>query len=92
MLNVLPKYPGRLHYHHGGFELAPRSAIRRLVAAFVGPRVDFKGYAVDAFEAVAALEANSPEAAEWWRANEPKVTAPGKGAFVFPAYDCEEVE
>jgi hypothetical protein len=92
VFDVLPKYQGRLHYHHGGFELAPRGMLRPLFAAFVGPRVDFEGYAVDAFEAVSALEANSPEAAAWWRTNEPKKVVPGGGAFVFPAYACEELK
>jgi hypothetical protein len=92
VFDVLPKYQGRLHYHHGGFELAPHGMLRRLYATFFGPRVDFKGYAVDAFEAVSALEANSPEAAAWWRTNEPRVFAPGEGAFVFPACDCEELK
>ena len=92
VFDVLPRYQGRLQFHHGGFEMAPRGALRRLVAVLLGPRADFKGYAVDAFEAVSALEAKSPDAAAWWRSNEPKVSNRGEGVFVFPADACEELK
>lgn len=92
VFDVLPKYQGRLQYHHGGFEMAPRGVLCGFIAALFGPRVEFRGYAVDAFEAVSALEANSPEAAAWWHTNYPKVSMSGGGAFVFPANACEELQ
>jgi hypothetical protein len=92
VFDVHPKYQGRVQYHHGGFDMAPRGVLRRLIATFLGPRVEFKGYAVDVFEAVSAPEANSPEAAAWWHTNEQRSRRLAGGVFVFPANACAEIK
>jgi len=42
---------------------------------------------VSVVDAIAALEAADPQAAEWWRENAPYLVKPGK-AFVFSSEVC----
>ena len=48
------------------------------------------GYIVDAGVALELLTAHSPEAAEWWRRNAPRLVEPGS-TFGFDDDCCEEL-
>jgi hypothetical protein len=76
-------------WRSAGVLSGPQTLFAR-VSALLSNRLERKeGYAVAVVEAIAALEAQDPEAAKWWRENTPQLIKPGK-AFVFPSEVCVE--
>ena len=53
-----------------------------------GRTISVSGYAVDPKLAVSLLAEKHPAAAQWWRANTPKLIASGR-AFIFDTEACE---
>jgi hypothetical protein len=89
----LPMFDTKPHeWRSAGVLTGPKNFLDQIHALFTGKFVKRKGYAVSANEAIAALQAANPEAAQWWRTNAPHMLEYGK-AFVFAAEACrEEVE
>ncbi len=76
-------------WRSAGVLTGPKNFLDRIHALFTGKLVRKKGYAVLATDAIAALEAANPQAAQWWRTNTPHMLERGK-AFVFAAQCCRE--
>lgn len=86
----LPRFHARPKaWRTAGVLTGPRTLAARLAALWSGRLARSRGYAVSAVAAIAALEAEHPEAARWWREHAPHVLTPGK-AFVFAAEACVE--
>ena len=86
----LPLFNTKPHaWRSAGVLTGPRNFLDYIHALFTGKLVKKKGYAVAVTDAIAALEAANPEAAQWWRTNTPHMIKPGK-AFVFAAEACRE--
>ena len=75
--------------HTFGVLSAPRGRIRQLWALFRGRSKRESGYPVPVLPALVALEASSPDAAQWWRENAPHLVHP-KACFLFEA-SCGQV-
>jgi hypothetical protein len=66
----------------------PRNQLVALLWALLGRLRRNFGYAVDVQEALGILERTAPEAAQWWRANVPRLQRAGR-KFMFQPAACE---
>jgi hypothetical protein len=86
----LPLFNTKPHeWRSAGVLTGPKNFLDRIHALFTGKFIKRKGYAVAVTDAIAALQAANPEAAQWWRTNTPHLFEHGK-AFVFAAESCRE--
>jgi hypothetical protein len=69
----------------------PRDAFARWLAILTGRTGRETGYAVRVLDALAVLEAKSPEAAAWWRTNVPHMTSPLR-CFLFAESVCQVLD
>jgi hypothetical protein len=69
----------------------PRHVLGHWIGALRGKSFRESGYAVRVEEAVAALEAKSPEAAAWWRQSLPHLFSPLR-CFLFQQSVCQVLE
>jgi hypothetical protein len=68
----------------------PRSILDDILRQLLGRTERYEGYIVDTAEAIAVLEARSPEAAAWWRANTPHLLKRGR-RLLFDSACCRPV-
>ncbi|MNT70125.1 hypothetical protein D3C72_2084810 [compost metagenome] len=69
---------------------APMSRLSCWIARILGRTFKVSGFTVPSMTAIGILEARSPEAAEWWRANLPQFANAELG-FVFDGPACEPI-
>jgi hypothetical protein len=81
------KQPSRKH----GFGVLsrPKSFLGMLIAILIGKSIREEGYIVDAKTVVELLREHSPEAADWWTMNVPRVKRSGF-LLMFSSDVCEE--
>lgn len=82
------KGPRTLHGY--GILTGPRTFLGALMALLRGRWQTFRGYLVDAPQALLLLAEKAPGAAQWWRECAPQFWQPGR-TFLFPAQVCEAV-
>jgi hypothetical protein len=68
----------------------PKSIGRTFWSLLTGKHIRYDGYAVATLTALEVLEARSPAAASWWRANTPHLLKP-QSRLIFEAEVCEEI-
>ena len=73
-----------------GVMSGPSNALAQVFALVRGKSIKIDGFAVLAKVAVARLESDQPQAAQWWRENAPDLLK-GSRCFVFDADACEVI-